>query len=153
MVEVFQSPFNAVVNDISADSDPDEDLIKLVNCMYGVYVKVFPLKKRSKKQAKLYRKPWITKGILTSMKIRDELKLLWLKTKDEETHLEYKKYRNKVTRIKEKAKALFDNEEYSKCEGDSKKTWRKINTDLGRSKTKSSLPSKLCVNWLATTNY
>ena len=124
-MEMFQSSFNAIASGISSESNPEEDLSKVVNCINDIYDKVFPLRKRSKKQAKLYRKPWITKGILTSMKTRDNLKFLWLKTRDEETHLEYKRYRNKVTRIKEKAQALFDNEEYSKCDGDSKKNMEK----------------------------
>ena len=86
-LEMFQTSFSTVTNAITAESDPDEDLIKLVSYIDEMSFNVFPVCKRSKKQTKLYRKPWMTKGILTSIKKRNELKCSWLKTRDEETHL------------------------------------------------------------------
>ena len=142
-VEMFQASFDMVTNTITAESDPDEDLVKLVSYISKVYEKIFPFRKRSKKQTKLYRKPWMTKGILTSIKIRNDLKFSWLKTRDEATHIKYKQYRNKVTRIKENAQNLFDNEQFAKCDGDPKKVWRKVNIEMGKYKSRNSLPVML----------
>ena len=63
----------------------------------------------------------MTKGILTSIKTRNHLKSIWLKNHDEDSHNKYKIYRNKVTRLMEQAEQLFDHDDFSSCDGDSKK--------------------------------
>lgn len=142
-VGAFRNYFQNVSGNITADTDPDCDLSILVDAISTPFNKVFPVCKRSKNQAKLYRKPWMTKGILASIKTRNELKFRWLRNKDEDSHKKYKTYLNKLTRVKETAKKLYDYEQFNSCEGDSKKTWAKINKTLGKSKCKGTLPEKL----------
>lgn len=42
-------------------------------------------------------KPWITKGLINSVKIRDKLKSKLLKNPSDELRNEFKKYRNGLT--------------------------------------------------------
>ena len=152
-VEVFKKSNQALLMcDINPETDPEHDLSLLIDAITEAFNKVFPLRKRSKKLAKRYRKPWMTKGILASVKRKNELKFLWLKNKDDSSHQEYKKYLNKLTRIKEKAKNLFNYNDFYSCEGDSKKTWGKINKLLGKNKGRNCLPDKLIDRDLETTN-
>jgi len=66
-----------------------------------------PTIKLTRKQKRLARKPWLTKGILTSIKNKQKLYKSWfLKGGDFECKL-YKKYNNCLTRVKNAAKNLF----------------------------------------------
>ena len=58
-----------------------------------------PLKKQTKREQRLENRPWITKGILVSMKKRDELLKKLIKENDNplekiKISKEHKKYRN-----------------------------------------------------------
>ena len=62
-----------------------------------------PFKKLTKKELSLQRKPWITHGILNSMKIRDKIYKEYACEKDETKKRElctlYKEYRNKIVAL------------------------------------------------------
>ena len=83
--------------------DPDLALQKLVSEIQLAEGKVFPLKKLSRKKAKRHRRSWITSGILKSIDHRDKLLREQLGKNDAQLSSAYRKYRNKVTRIIEKA--------------------------------------------------
>ena len=67
-----------------------------------------PLKKLNKKQMRLESKPWITPGIVNSIKRRDRLLNDYIKTKQldlkNKLHNDYKKLRNKIVAIIRKSK-------------------------------------------------
>ena len=60
------------------------------------------MKQGMRKVKKLELKPWVTKGIKTSMKLRDKLYKEAIKENDSQTKIKiygtYKKYRNKIFR-------------------------------------------------------
>ena len=59
-----------------------------------------PLKKLTKKELRLQSKPWITPGILNSIKRRDGLLRNYTEViRKNELHLEYKALRNKIVTI------------------------------------------------------
>ena len=62
------------------------------------------LQKLSRKQKKLNGKPWLSKGILISIKTKHKLLQNIIKTKMDKHKKQYKKYRNKLTHIIEQAK-------------------------------------------------
>ena len=65
--------------------------------------KHMPWKKLNRKQLRLQAKPWITTGILASIKRRDKLLRKWITAKDpirkEVIRTEYKTLRNRITYI------------------------------------------------------
>ena len=70
----------------------------------------FSLKKISRRQCKIFKNPWITRCILTSIKNKNKLHAKYLKNKSPELLSKYKKYRNKLTDVKERAKrSYFEN--------------------------------------------
>ena len=68
-------------NIIKDDDNPNDSLNQLVKIFDNILDKHAPFKKLSKKQAKVQSKPWITKGILKSIKVKDKLYKTYLKTK------------------------------------------------------------------------
>ena len=64
--------------------------------------KNIPMKKLSKSQLKLKSKPWITKGILKSIRHKNNLYKILCRSNFSNKHQvkEYKVYRNKLTKIK-----------------------------------------------------
>ena len=62
-----------------------------------------PLKKMNKKYFRLQAKPWITSDIIKSIKRRDKLLRLYIRTKEvnrkEELHKQYKTFRNRIVTI------------------------------------------------------
>ena len=67
-----------------------------------------PLRKKSRKEQKICVKPWITKGILASSKMKNKLYTVSLKGSIQKIQ-QYKIYRNKFTHLKEKAKENYYN--------------------------------------------
>ena len=69
--------------------------------------KVFPLQKRSKKQLKKFKNPWITQGILNSIKQCHYLHYIaYFVKKDDNSINKYKTYKLQLVRSIEKAKEL-----------------------------------------------
>ena len=63
----------------------------------SVLNKYAPLQKLCRKQKQLNGKPWLSKGILLSIKTKHKLLQNMIKTKMEKHKKQYKKYRNKLT--------------------------------------------------------
>ena len=89
-----------------------------------------PLKKLSKKELKLQAKPWITQGILNSIKQRDKLLRKYINATEinhkEELHKEYKSLRNKIVAILRNSKKLYYQNYFQENAKDIRKTWSGI---------------------------
>ena len=126
--------------------NPDVTLQKLVSEIQSAEGTAFPLRTLSKKKAKKFRKTWMTSGILKSMNRRDKLFSEQLGKNDEQLRSEYRKYRNKVTRIIEKAKDMDMLKSFESIVNNPKKVWCKINTKfLHKKHCGSALPSEIVV--------
>jgi len=62
------------------------DIEALLNVIKNLTEIYFPKVKRSRKQYKVSKKPWITKGILASIKHQNKLFRKFIKTKTKESH-------------------------------------------------------------------
>ena len=61
----------------------------------------------SRKKSKLRQKPWLTKGILESIRIKKQLYKKYIKKKDTFWFERYKYYRNKVNMLISKSKRNY----------------------------------------------
>jgi len=109
-----------------------------------------PLKRMNKKDFKIQAKPWITPGIIISIKRRDKLLNLYIKTKDlnrkEEFHSQYKYVRNQVVAIIRISKKLYYQNYFSENAKDIKKTWSGIKNIINIQQLTKSQPSSILIN-------
>jgi len=106
------------------------------------------MKKLSKSKLKLQLKPWITKGILKSIRYKNKLyKKLCKNNFDDKLKLqEYKTYRNKLTKIKTISKKMYYEKRLQNCYKNSSETWKVINHITKRKKKDNDFPHILEVN-------
>ena len=97
----------------------------LINAISELADYCFPLKKTSRKA--YIRKPWITLGIRKSIQTPNKLLKEYLATQTNESSTEYNKNRNKLTHVKEMAKAMFNQNKFNDCKTDISATWRNSN--------------------------
>ena len=100
--------------------------------------------------------PWISIGILTSIKTKDHYYIEWrksikkLKTKagDPSLYFKYKVYCESLKGIVNDAKRKHHLEQFDKANGNSKETWKVINEIRGKQKVKLNPLLLLMVPWL-----
>ena len=102
-----------------------------------------PLKKQTKREQRLENRPWITKGILVSMKKRDELLKKLTKVNDNplgkiNISKEHKKYRNLIVTLLRRSKENHFNNYFEQNKQNVKKVWDGIRSILSISKKKAS---------------
>ena len=97
-----------------------------------------PLTNLSRKQKKLVKKPWITKGIWTSIKNKQRLYKTWFLEGNSYERSFYKKYNNCLTRVKKTAKILYYSSAFASSKNDPKKTWDIIRELVNHSKVKKN---------------
>ena len=82
-------------------------LSELIKCMTNVTNRIFPKSRLSRRQFEFAKKPWITREILNSIKHQNTLYSKYKKSFSENAFNCNKTYRNKLTRAKEAAKAMY----------------------------------------------
>ena len=91
---------------------------------------VAPYKKLTKKEIKLKSKQWITIDIQHLMQKRDKLHHKYCqesnKTKKEELYINYKKLRNKLTKMKRERKTIYYKNFFEANKNNSSKIWKGI---------------------------
>ena len=89
-----------------------------------------PLRKMSIQEQRLTKRPWITSGILKSIKTKDKLRRKFDRAKDplRKTALEneYKKYKNQLEKILKTSKALYYQKFFENNKTNLYKTWNGI---------------------------
>ena len=127
----------------------------LINQIVAVMDRHMPLEILSRKNQRLQNRPWITKGILSSIKTRNILfnQLVKCKFQDKKLHQYYKSYRNKLTHVKEASKRNHYASLFAKSNGNSKATWDIINQIIcGKQKASKTHPHELKTNNLTIKN-
>ena len=110
----------------------------MVSSISSAVDKVFPLRKRSKKQLKKFKNPWITQGILNSRQKCHYLYHQTLIKRDDASTRRYKSYKLQLVRSIEKAKDLEKQENFQRCSGDSAKTWKAINEFFSKKQSRET---------------
>jgi len=101
-----------------------------------------PLKRLSKREIKQQSKPWITKGIITSIRIKNSFYRKFMKSKSSYYYNKYKFYRNRVNRIVKISKTKYYNKFFDDSKTNIRKVWRGIREIVGSSKNHINIPSK-----------
>ena len=93
------------------NNDVNQSLENFLNISNSLLDKYAPLKQITKKQVKTNSRPWITKGILTSIRKKYKIHSKFLKAKDQirkkALNQEYKKQKNLLTNITKKSKENY----------------------------------------------
>ena len=82
-------------------------------------------------------KPWLSKGIIKSIQIRNNLYKTTLNNNSPESLDEYRWYRNKLTHVKEQAKKLYYSNQINEAQHNSGLIWKTINDIVTHKNTKS----------------
>ena len=129
--------FQGILNGINWDnilslnaSDPNLSMNNFYNQINILLDEVAPYKKLTKKEIKLKSKPWITIDIQHLMQKRDKLYHKYCqesnKTKKEELYINYKKLRNKLTKLKREHKTIYYKNFFETNKNNSSKIWKVI---------------------------
>ena len=95
-----------------------------------------PFKLLSHKRSKLAHKPWISKGILASIRNKQKMYKTHFNCGSEIAKTSYKAYANKLTKVKCLAKKLYFHSELENCKGDGSKIWDLLYSLLPSKKNK-----------------
>jgi len=106
---------NPEVDDVSTLSD---EFAKILNDTIDTHA---PYRYASRKEQHLFNKPWITKGILTSIAKKNALRKKQLTTNNPNIIRQHKTYKNKLTHLKEISKQNYYKHAFQKCNHDIKK--------------------------------
>ena len=123
----------------SSDNDANKSFTtfyKKINCLVNKHA---PMKTLSKRRGKILSKPWITKGIRTSIRIKNNLFF----NADWE---HYKLYRNKITSLTRQSKKNYYERYFEENINNSKETWRGINDIISRKAKSDKKPIHRLVN-------
>ena len=105
-----------------------------------------PLKKLSRRQRKLKLKPWITRGLLISIKHKQKLYLSHFINGNTEKRNFYKKYANELNKINFISEQMFYQDELYKSKNNTFKTWKVIKSLLSCSQNSSTTPNEIKYN-------
>ena len=104
--------------------------------LLNILNKHLPIKILTKKEVELEYKPWITKGILNSVKVKNKTYKEFIKSKDRnkksQTYIKFKKYRDLINSLKRRSQRNYYKDYFTKNMNNAKKSWTGINTILHR---------------------
>ena len=123
-------------------SDANESLTRFLHTFNRISNKHAPIK--SIKIKGKSNKPWITKGLKKSIKVRNQLYKNWLTTRNSYYYNRYKMYRNKIVTINKLYRKIYY-DRVLKDSTNSKKMWDNINLIINK-KRPSSIIDNLQVN-------
>ncbi len=109
------------------ENDPNLSFEILQNSVNTLIDKYIPLKKLSKKEIEQSFKPWITKGIRTSIRKREKIYKKYVKTKDPATkehyHSQFKTLKTEIAGLIRTSKKLHYQKFFNDNSNNLKKTW------------------------------
>ena len=121
-------------NELLDGEDADEDYNKFIEVFMSLYDECIPLRKIKPNKRKDPIYPWITKGLLNSIKTKNKLYKECKKRPTERRITKFKVFRNKLHNLIRISKRKFYENKFQKSKNDMKKTWKTINNILGRKK-------------------
>lgn len=134
-------------NDILPQTDNvDEIFTSFYNNINTIIDKHVPLKQLSKREVKFRSKPWISKGIRTSIKKKNKLYNKFLKTNSSFYKSQYKTYRNKISNLIRISKKNYYKVYFNENANNIKNTWKGIKDIITLRPKNAKTPTKLVVD-------
>jgi hypothetical protein len=99
-------------------SDVNDTYDLFIDLFTTLYDKFFPVKTKTIKIKETGHKPWITSGIIKSIRRKNNLYKVWIKKRSEETLHKYKSYKNKLTGIIRAAEKSFYRDKFQQAKDD-----------------------------------
>ena len=127
-------------------SCPELAYTQFFNKYYQVFDIAFPKVTTKINRKYIKREPWVTTGLLTSMRTKDMLYRKKIKNPTQLNTINYKKYLNKYNQVKRVMKKLYYESKIRQSKNDMKATWQVINEAIGKSRNKCDFPHSFCVN-------
>ena len=122
--------------DILDGNDPNQDYSSFVKTFSDLYNECIPMKKCKIKKKNNPQSPWITKGLLKSINIKNKLYKQYLKCPDKNRLQKFKTYRNKLNNLIRKSKREYYYNKFHSVRNNMQQTWKTINCIIGRGKSK-----------------
>ena len=116
------------------------------------YNKSFPIKFCQGKNLKTLHNPWLTTGILKSIKTKSRLYKLFLRKPSHERESSYKSFRNKLTCLVRIARKNYYDNKLDKARSNLKQTWKILNEVINRRVAKSPYPASFTKNKMEISN-
>ena len=127
-LSIFVSDLSLKPNNLNPEADDvntlSDECVKMFNDTLDTHA---PYRYASRKGQRSFNKPWLTKGILTSIAKKNTLYRKQLTTNNPNIIRKNKTYRNKLTHLKEISKQNYYKQAFQKCHHDIKKTWKLVN--------------------------
>ena len=148
-MEDFRSEITMNIEKESFNSDmmidPNINYTILENIIKSAHEKHFPLKEVRFNKYKHKIAPWITYGILNSMKFRDKLYVKWKKSDPSTLNYQlqensFKSYCSILQKTVRLAKSQYYFNKFQHYKTDMKKTWKQINEIMQKKKKTPDLP-------------
>ena len=131
---------------LSTTGDLNQSTVNIINVIQDLVNKHVPLKQASLSKKKQLIKPWITDGILKSIKTKQKMYRTHFHSNNIEKVNQYKRYSNKLNKVKLESKNYYYNTQFAKCKNNMKATWKLIGSIIKR-KTKGQIhPTKITIN-------
>ena len=134
---------------VYSSDDPSEAYSKFISLYRECLNLCIPVKTCRFHKYKHKQHPWISKGLLTSLKTKDRLYSDFQKCTnlDLRPRLEekYKKYRNVYNRLIRSAKTLHWCKIFENCKNDMQRTWSNINCLLNKKDKKCNSPDHMLI--------
>ena len=99
------------------------------------------MKTLTRKQTKLHSKPWISQGLIASIKTRSKLYKQFLRNPNPSSEATYKTFKNKLHILLRTSKRNFYDSKFESAKGNLQSTWKLIKEVINKRKTKLRLPT------------
>ena len=115
---------------------------EFVDVVKNVVDKHASVKIASRQQNRLNKKPWITRGLMISIRKKQKLFVThFLKGNDSQKSL-YKQYTNKLNKLKYHSKKMYLSREFEENKHNPQKIWKTINSLLHKKTKTADFPSE-----------
>ena len=130
---------NIQVSELMMETDDTNEKYDIFHRhIHTVLDKYAPLKKLSRNQTKQLYKPWMTKGMKKSIKLKNLYRKNFMKTYNQSWYTKYKKYRDKFNSIIHLCKTIHYKLYFHNVGDNSRKIWDGINEIISKRKLKQS---------------
>lgn len=123
-----------------------ETTARTINTLKLIVNKHAPLKQVSRNKQKQLRKPWISKGMLKSIKTKHAMYKTHYLSNDPVKICEFKKYSNRLNHLKNINKKAYFCKKFDLCKNNLKATWKIIGNLIKRKTKGQTSPQRIVRN-------